>query len=72
MHFVPDHLILVKESSGINKAEPAPILNVSAMGYDRYEKAEPGLFLLVELTRQDENLLPRLLEYAKLQSQANI
>jgi hypothetical protein len=29
------------------------------------EKDEPDLFLLVELSRQDENLLPRLLEYAK-------
>jgi hypothetical protein len=29
------------------------------------EKDEPELFLLIELTRKDETLLPRLLEYAK-------
>jgi hypothetical protein len=29
------------------------------------EKDEPDLFSLIELSRQDENLLPRLLEYAK-------
>jgi transcriptional regulator with XRE-family HTH domain len=36
------------------------------------EKDEPDLFLLIELIRRHKNLLPRLLEYAKLQSQSNI
>jgi transcriptional regulator with XRE-family HTH domain len=106
MKFIPDRLISVRESLGINKAEAARMLNVSAMGYGRYEKGErepsyqmvnyiaqtfhtsidylygysdemnvrstiisekdePDLFLLIELTRKDEKLLPRLLEYAK-------
>ncbi len=110
MNFIPERLVSVRESLGINKAEAARMLNVSAMGYGRYEKGErepsyqmvnyiaqtfhtsidylygysdemnvrttivsekdePDLFLLIELTRQDENLLPRLLEYAKRQSQ---
>jgi transcriptional regulator with XRE-family HTH domain len=108
MNFVPERLVSVRESLGINKAEAARMLNVSAMGYGRYEKGErepsyqmvnymaqtfhtstdylygysdemkvrttivsekeePDLFLLIELSRHDENLLPRLLEYAKLQ-----
>jgi transcriptional regulator with XRE-family HTH domain len=112
MNFIPERLVSVRESLGINKAEAARMLNVSAMGYGRYEKGErepsyqmvnyiaqtfhtsidylygysdemnvrttivsekdePDLFLLIELTRQDENLLPRLLEYAKRQSLAN-
>jgi transcriptional regulator with XRE-family HTH domain len=106
MKFIPNRLISVRESLGINKAEAARMLNVSAMGYGRYEKGErepsyqmvnyiaqtfhtsidylygysdemnvrstiisekdePDLFLLIELTRKDEKLLPRLLEYAK-------
>jgi transcriptional regulator with XRE-family HTH domain len=112
MNFIPERLVSVRESLGINKAEAARMLNVSAMGYGRYEKGErepsyqmvnyiaqtfhtsidylygysdeinvrttivsekdePDLFLLIELTRQHENLLPRLLEYAKRQSLAN-
>jgi transcriptional regulator with XRE-family HTH domain len=108
MNFIPDRLISVRESLGINKAEAARMLNVSAMGYGRYEKGErepsyqmvnyiaqtfhtsidylygysdemnvgtttvsekdePDLFLLIELIRKDENLLPHLLEYAKRQ-----
>jgi transcriptional regulator with XRE-family HTH domain len=108
MNFLPERLISVRESLGINKAEAARILNVSAMGYGRYEKGErepsfqmvnyiaqtfhtsidylygysdemnvrttivsekdePNLFLLIELTRQDDKLLARLLEYAKQQ-----
>jgi hypothetical protein len=35
------------------------------------ENDEPTLFSLIELTRQDANLLPRLLEYAKRLSQSN-
>jgi transcriptional regulator with XRE-family HTH domain len=106
MHFVPERLVSVRQSLGINKAEAARMLNVSAMGYGRYEKGErepsyqmvnymaqtfhtstdylygysdemkvrttivsekeePDLFLLIELSRHDENLLPRLLEYAE-------
>jgi transcriptional regulator with XRE-family HTH domain len=112
MNFMPERLISVRESLGINKAEAARRLNLSAMGYGRYEKGErepsyqmvsyiaqtfhtsidylygfsdemntrslivseqdePDLFLLVELTRQNGNLLPRLLEYAKLSSHSN-
>jgi transcriptional regulator with XRE-family HTH domain len=106
MNFIPERLISVRKSLGINKAEAARMLNLSAMGYGRYEKGErepsyqmvnyiaqtfhtsvdylyghsdemnarttivsekdePDLFSLIELSRQDENLLPRLLEYAK-------
>jgi transcriptional regulator with XRE-family HTH domain len=36
------------------------------------EKDEPDLFFLIKLPRQDEKLLPRLLEYVKLQSHCNI
>jgi transcriptional regulator with XRE-family HTH domain len=113
MNFVPDRLVSVRESLGINKAEAARMLNVSAMGYGRYEKGErepsyqmvnyiaqtfhtsidylygysdemnvrttivsekdePDLFLLIKLNRQDENLLPRLLEYAKRHAHINL
>jgi transcriptional regulator with XRE-family HTH domain len=106
MNFIPERLISVRKSLGINKAEAARMLNLSAMGYGRYEKGErepsyqtvsyiaqtfhtsvdylyghsdemnirtttvsekdePELFLLIELTRKDDKLLPRLLEYAK-------
>jgi transcriptional regulator with XRE-family HTH domain len=106
MNFLPERLISVRKSLGINKAEAARMLNVSAMGYGRYEKGErepsyqmvnyiaqtfhtsidylygysaemnvrttivsekdePNLFLLIELTRQDDKLLVQLLEYAK-------
>jgi transcriptional regulator with XRE-family HTH domain len=40
MNFLPDRLITVRESLGINKAEAARMLNISAMGYGRYEKGE--------------------------------
>jgi transcriptional regulator with XRE-family HTH domain len=113
MNFIPERLISTRESLGINKAEAARMLNLSAMGYGRYEKGErepsyqmvsyiaqnfntsidylygssdemrirsttvnekdePDLFLLIELARQDEKLLPRLLEYAKCQSHPGI
>jgi transcriptional regulator with XRE-family HTH domain len=106
MNFIPERLISVRKSLGINKAKAARMLNLSAMGYGRYEKGErepsyqtvsyiaqtfhtsvdylygysdemhirttivsekdePDLFLLIELTRKDDKLLPRLLEYAK-------
>jgi transcriptional regulator with XRE-family HTH domain len=106
MNFIPERLISVRESLGINKATAARMLNLSAMGYGRYEKGErepsyqvvnymaqtfntsvdylyglsdemkirstmvsekdePDLFLLIELARKDENLLPRLLKYTK-------
>ncbi len=40
MSFRPDRLIAVRESLGINKAEAARRLNMSAMGYGRYEHGE--------------------------------
>jgi transcriptional regulator with XRE-family HTH domain len=40
MNFVPERLISVRKSLGINKAEAARRLNVSAMCYGRYEKGE--------------------------------
>lgn len=40
MHFVPKRLIALRESMGINKAEAARRLNMSAMGYGRYENGE--------------------------------
>lgn len=40
MNFVPEHLINLRNSFGINKAEAARRLNMSAMGYGRYEKGE--------------------------------
>jgi transcriptional regulator with XRE-family HTH domain len=106
MNFLPERLISVRKSLGVNKSEAARLLNLSAMGYGRYEKGErepsyqmvsyiaqtfhtsvdylygysdemnvrtttvsekdePDLFLLIELTRKDDKLLPRLLEYVK-------
>jgi transcriptional regulator with XRE-family HTH domain len=40
MKFVPERLISLRKSIGINKAEAARRLNMSAMGYGRYEKGE--------------------------------
>jgi transcriptional regulator with XRE-family HTH domain len=40
MNFIPERLISVREALGINKAEAARMLNLSAMGYGRYEKGE--------------------------------
>lgn len=40
MIFQPDRLTAVRESLGINKAEAARRLNMSAMGYGRYERGE--------------------------------
>lgn len=40
MQFVPERLISLRESLGINKAEAARRLNMSAMGYGRYENGD--------------------------------
>jgi transcriptional regulator with XRE-family HTH domain len=40
MQFYPERLKKVRESLGINKAQAARLLNMSAMGYGRYEKGE--------------------------------
>lgn len=40
MNFQPTRLITLRKSLGINKAEAARKLNMSAMGYGRYEKGE--------------------------------
>lgn len=40
MKFIPERLIFLRESLGLNKAEAARKLNMSAMGYGRYEKGE--------------------------------
>ena len=40
MHFIPERLISLRQSLGINKAEAARRLNMSAMGYGRYESGE--------------------------------
>lgn len=40
MDFVPERLISLRQSLGINKAEAARRLNMSAMGYGRYENGE--------------------------------
>lgn len=40
MNFVPERLISLRQSLGINKAEAARRLNMSAMGYGRYENGE--------------------------------
>lgn len=37
MNFVPERLVSLRKSMGINKAEAARRLNMSAMGYGRYE-----------------------------------
>lgn len=40
MDFKPERLISLRQSLGINKAEAARRLNISAMGYGRYESGE--------------------------------
>lgn len=40
MKFQPEKLISIREQLGITKAEAARRLNMSAMGYGRYEKGE--------------------------------
>lgn len=40
MQFVPERLVLLRKSLGINKAEAARRLNMSAMGYGRYENGD--------------------------------
>lgn len=40
MDFIPERLISLRQSLGINKAEAARRLNISAMGYGRYESGE--------------------------------
>ena len=40
MKFVSKRLIEIRESLGINKAQAAKMLKMSAMGYGRYEKGE--------------------------------
>ena len=40
MNFIPERLITLRNSLNINKAEAARRLNISAMGYGRYESGE--------------------------------
>ena len=40
MNFIPERLVTLRKSLGINKAEAARRLNMSAMGYGRYESGE--------------------------------
>lgn len=40
MDFKPERLVELRKSLGINKAEAARRLNMSAMGYGRYESGE--------------------------------
>ena len=40
MDFKPERLISLRQYLGINKAEAARRLNISAMGYGRYESGE--------------------------------
>lgn len=40
MNFKPERLIELRKSLGINKAEAARRLNMSAMGYGRYENGD--------------------------------
>ena len=40
MQFIPERLVLLRKSLGINKAEAARRLNMSAMGYGRYENGD--------------------------------
>jgi transcriptional regulator with XRE-family HTH domain len=40
MNLNPERLISVRESMGINKTEAAKMLNMSAMGYGRYESGQ--------------------------------
>ena len=40
MNLKPERLISARESLGLNKAEAAKLLNMSAMGYGRYESGQ--------------------------------
>ena len=40
MRFIPERLIKIRENLGISKAQAAKQLNMSAMGYGRYERGE--------------------------------
>lgn len=40
MHFIPERLIELRKELGITRAEAARRVNMSAMGYGRYEKGE--------------------------------
>ena len=40
MTFLPERLIALRTAQGITRAEAARRLNMSAMGYGRYEKGE--------------------------------
>lgn len=40
MNFIPERLISLRQSLGISKAAAARMLNMSAMGYGRYESGE--------------------------------
>lgn len=40
MNLIPERLIEMRKALGINKTEAATMLNMSAMGYGRYERGE--------------------------------
>ena len=40
MNFIPERLISLRQSLGLSKAAAARMLNMSAMGYGRYESGE--------------------------------
>ncbi|MBP3279397.1 MAG: helix-turn-helix transcriptional regulator [Butyrivibrio sp.] len=40
MDFQPDRLVQIRQKLGINKSEAAKRLNMSAMGYGRYENGQ--------------------------------
>ena len=40
MNFQPERLVQIRQKLGINKAEAAKRLNMSAMGYGRYENGQ--------------------------------
>ena len=40
MNFCPERLTALRNTKGITRAEAARLLNMSAMGYGRYEKGE--------------------------------
>ncbi len=106
MKFMPERLIQIREKLGISKAQAAKQLNMSAMGYGRYERGErepsfqtisfiantfetttdylygisnnpncdsitisadedPELFSLVQMIKQDNTQIDRLLQYYK-------
>ncbi len=62
MTFRPERLMLVREQLGINKAEAARRLNMSAMGYGRYENGqrEPS-FQTVSFIASTFNTTPEFL-----------